>query len=441
MILLDDNFSSIVKGVEEGRLIFDNLKKSIAYTLTSNIPEITPFLMFIIIGIPQPLTTILILLIDLGTDLLPAISFAYEKAESDIMLRRPRDMKQDRLVNRRLIGFSYAQIGVIQAASGFFVYVVVLNDYGLSPSLLPGLQNQNFFGSKFSVDQRWWFSHRESINGPSFDGSYFGEAEEEFAALLPEGFSEEEAIEFFRFSRRLRVPAEDVSEIVSNYGLGSLGLGSEVLSRLEGTPLSTEFGDMIQRMGDRFGAPPCREFACVSGGSLVFNDYDACFSGSDATILYPGINTYSVNPNINSFEDNSLRDNENVGCFEAWTVLQQEETLQHAQGAFFVSIVISQIGGGLICKTRKLSLFQQGMRNWVLNLGILEELLLCAALAYIPFINRLLGTAAIKVLHWLPGIPFAISEVVYDELRKFFIRRGERKGTRFGGWVARMTYW
>ena len=52
-----------------GRLIFDNLKKSIAYTITSNIPEITPFLMFILIGIPLPLATITILCIDLGTDL------------------------------------------------------------------------------------------------------------------------------------------------------------------------------------------------------------------------------------------------------------------------------------------------------------------------------------------------------------------------------------
>jgi len=48
MLLLDDNFSSIVNGVEEGRLIFDNLKKSIAYTLSSNIPEITPFIFFIV---------------------------------------------------------------------------------------------------------------------------------------------------------------------------------------------------------------------------------------------------------------------------------------------------------------------------------------------------------------------------------------------------------
>merc|ERR1739844_627924 len=61
MLLLDDNFSSIVNGVEEGRLIFDNLKKSIAYTLSSNIPEISPFLFFMMFQIPQPLSTVLIL--------------------------------------------------------------------------------------------------------------------------------------------------------------------------------------------------------------------------------------------------------------------------------------------------------------------------------------------------------------------------------------------
>lgn len=69
MILLDDNFASIVTGVEEGRLIFDNLKKSIAYTLTSNIPEISPFLAFILCDIPLHLGTVTILCIDLGTDM------------------------------------------------------------------------------------------------------------------------------------------------------------------------------------------------------------------------------------------------------------------------------------------------------------------------------------------------------------------------------------
>ena len=114
MILLDDNFASIVTGVEEGRLIFDNLKKSIAYTLTSNIPEISPFLMFILLAIPLPLGTVTILCIDLGTDLVPAISLAYEKAETDIMKRKPRDPIRDKLVNERLISLAYGQIGMIQ---------------------------------------------------------------------------------------------------------------------------------------------------------------------------------------------------------------------------------------------------------------------------------------------------------------------------------------
>lgn len=77
MILLDDNFASIVTGVEEGRLIFDNLKKSIAYTLTSNIPEISPFLLFILFNVPLPLGTVTILCIDLGTDMVSGVIYYY----------------------------------------------------------------------------------------------------------------------------------------------------------------------------------------------------------------------------------------------------------------------------------------------------------------------------------------------------------------------------
>lgn len=66
MILLDDNFSSIVTGIEEGRLIFDNLKKSIAYVLTSNVPEIVPFIVLVGFNLPQSLTVMAIVLIDIG---------------------------------------------------------------------------------------------------------------------------------------------------------------------------------------------------------------------------------------------------------------------------------------------------------------------------------------------------------------------------------------
>ena len=100
---MDDNFASIVVGVEEGRLVFDNLKKTVAYTLTSNIPEIAPFLMFILLRMPLTLTTVLILCIDLGTDMVPAIALAYEEAEADIMTRPPRSAQKDHLITRKLV--------------------------------------------------------------------------------------------------------------------------------------------------------------------------------------------------------------------------------------------------------------------------------------------------------------------------------------------------
>ena len=130
MILMDDNFASIVKGIEEGRLIFANLKKSIAYTLTSNIPEITPFLCEIALKIPLALTTIMILCIDLGTDMLPAISFAYETSEQDIMKQPPRDRKKDKLVTWTLISWSYLQIGFIQAIAAFTAFFYVFERVG-----------------------------------------------------------------------------------------------------------------------------------------------------------------------------------------------------------------------------------------------------------------------------------------------------------------------
>jgi sodium/potassium-transporting ATPase subunit alpha len=112
MILINDDFSAIITGIEEGRKIFDNLKKSIAYTLTSNIPELVPFLTFIVIQIPLPLSTVLILCVDLGTDMFPAISFAYEDSELDIMTRPPR-YTSEHLVSSKLLSYAYVQMGII----------------------------------------------------------------------------------------------------------------------------------------------------------------------------------------------------------------------------------------------------------------------------------------------------------------------------------------
>jgi len=274
MILLDDNFASIVRGVEEGRLIFDNLKKSIAYTLSSNIPELCPFLLFILIGIPLPLSTLLILCVDVGTDLIPAISLAYEKPESDIMKRPPRNAQVDRLVNARLICFSYLQIGIMQAMAGIFTYFVVFGDQGFPPDEL-------VFSDEPFYEEDW---------------------------------------------------------------------------------------------------------------EVVFHDV-------------------------------------------MWEWGRREDALIATQTAVFVAIIVVQWADLLICKTRLLSLFQQGMWNYVLNFGLFSETALALVITYTPYLGPALGTRPLRPEWWFPATPFSVFIFVYDELRKLWIR------TYPGGWIQKVTYY
>jgi len=276
MILLDDNFASIVTGVEEGRLIFDNLKKSIAYTLTSNIPEISPFLLFILADIPLPLGTVTILCIDLGTDMVPAISMAYEEAESDIMKRMPRNPFTDKLVNERLISVAYGMIGMIQAAAGFYVYFVILGENGFWPSRLLGLR-------------RAWDS-------------------------------------------------KAINDLEDSYG-------------------------------------------------------------------------------------------------QEWTYKDRKILEYTCHTAFFVSIVVVQWADLIICKTRKLSVFQQGMHNWVMNFGLCFETVLAAFLCYCPGMDKGLKMYPLKINWWFPAIPFSLLIFVFDEIRKYLLRQNP------GGWIEKETYY
>ncbi|XP_015419023.1 PREDICTED: sodium/potassium-transporting ATPase subunit alpha-1 [Myotis davidii] len=276
MILLDDNFASIVTGVEEGRLIFDNLKKSIAYTLTSNIPEITPFLIFIIANIPLPLGTVTILCIDLGTDMVPAISLAYEQAESDIMKRQPRNPKTDKLVNERLISMAYGQIGMIQALGGFFTYFVILAENGFLPI--------NLLGIRVDWDDRW------------------------------------------------------INDVEDSYG-------------------------------------------------------------------------------------------------QQWTYEQRKIVEFTCHTAFFVSIVVVQWADLVICKTRRNSVFQQGMKNKILIFGLFEETALAAFLSYCPGMGVALRMYPLKPTWWFCAFPYSLLIFVYDEVRKLIIRRSP------GGWVEKESYY
>jgi sodium/potassium-transporting ATPase subunit alpha len=129
MVLMDDNFATIVSAIEEGRTIFSNIKKFIAYILSSNVPEILPFIAFVALGAPLALTVVLILSIDLGTDLLPALGLGREPSEHDVMKQPPR-RRNERLLTWPLLTMSYGIIGMLQAAAGFFAFFVVLHRGG-----------------------------------------------------------------------------------------------------------------------------------------------------------------------------------------------------------------------------------------------------------------------------------------------------------------------
>ena len=129
LILLDDNFASIVAAIEEGRAVFDNLRKFLAYILTSNIPEIVPYLAFVLFRIPLPLTIIQILAVDLGTDMLPALALGAEKPAPEVMRRPPR-ARSERLLSWGLIGRAYLFLGVLEAAAAMAVFFLFLDAAG-----------------------------------------------------------------------------------------------------------------------------------------------------------------------------------------------------------------------------------------------------------------------------------------------------------------------
>jgi sodium/potassium-transporting ATPase subunit alpha len=129
MILLDDNFASIVSAIEEGRAIFDNIRKFITYILTSNVPEIVPYLAFVLFRIPLPLTIIQILAVDLGTDMLPALGLGAESPAADVMQRPPRP-RSERLLSWRLVARAYLFLGLMETAAALAAFFHVLHGGG-----------------------------------------------------------------------------------------------------------------------------------------------------------------------------------------------------------------------------------------------------------------------------------------------------------------------
>jgi len=208
--------------------------------------------------------------------MVPAISLAYETAESDIMKRQPRNPFSDKLVNSRLISMAYGQIGMIQAAAGFFVYFVIMAENGFLPNKL------------FGIRESW--------------------------------------------------DSKAVNDLTDSYG-------------------------------------------------------------------------------------------------QEWTYRDRKTLEYTCHTAFFVSIVVVQWADLIICKTRRNSIVHQGMRNWALNFGLVFETALAAFLSYCPGMDKGLRMYPLKFVWWLPAIPFMLSIFIYDEIRRFYLRRNP------GGWLEQETYY
>ncbi|KAF1841808.1 calcium ATPase [Cucurbitaria berberidis CBS 394.84] len=131
MVLLD-SFAAIVEAVLYGRLVYDNLKKTIVYLLPAgSFSELWPVITNVAFGIPQILSSFLMIIICCLTDCAAAITLAYEKPEADLLLRPPRNPRKDRLVNTRLIFHAYFVVGLLQCLCSFSMAFWYLERQGI----------------------------------------------------------------------------------------------------------------------------------------------------------------------------------------------------------------------------------------------------------------------------------------------------------------------
>jgi len=497
MILLDDNFASIVNGVEEGRIIFDNLKKSIAYTLSSNIPEIAPFLLHQTIGIPLPLTTVMILLVDLGTDLAPAISLAHEGKEADIMQRPPRDPERDNLVTWRLISFSYLQIGILQAIAGFYAYFCVLFEWGLEPKHIVGMDKHFIFAPPkikklFEFGYFLWCftdSSMECVYTPktfSCDMIDWKEsAWEPFAAggdwsptnwndLSAGGITVDGVTDLSQcwknkgtcndnpqcltlnkamFSSMVcqwadgignsrcswtKAQLEAVETANNGIAAGSIPNFTGTLDAINYESKGTKDGvylDTSQRYDNRYCQP--EDYHIVKEMSGGDNDWSDGVEGDDLAAVNTIIHKrYTDGRKLCDSQGEKIT----VGGGHAASIYPYQmhdrvNALRNSNTAYFISIIIVQWGDLMICKTRSRSLFEQGMTNVFMNWSLMFETILGAFLCYVSVCNDAMQTLPIDFVWWTPAIPFSLAIYSYDELRKGIIRAYP------DGWLRYNTYW
>jgi Ca2+-transporting ATPase len=134
MVLIDDNFASIVAAIEEGRAVFDNIRKFITYIFTHLVPEAIPYIFYVIFKLPVPITVMQILAIDLGSEILPALGLGAEKPEPGIMSLPPRP-KQKGLISQMVLFRGYVYIGLLNATAVLVAFYLALYQGGWRPGI------------------------------------------------------------------------------------------------------------------------------------------------------------------------------------------------------------------------------------------------------------------------------------------------------------------
>jgi potassium/sodium efflux P-type ATPase len=137
IVLTDDNFATIVVAIlilrgyanEQGRSVYQNIRKFMTYILASNVAELVPFLAMVSLKIPPALIVMQILIVDLGTDILPALALGAERAEAGTM-QLPSRAKSKPLLDRSLLLRAYCFLGAIEATLGMLGFFLVWHSYG-----------------------------------------------------------------------------------------------------------------------------------------------------------------------------------------------------------------------------------------------------------------------------------------------------------------------
>lgn len=365
MVLLNDDFSSIILGIEAGRTIFDNLKKSISYTIASNIPELIPFLCLIVLQIPLPLSTVLMLCVDLGTDMVPAVSFSFEEPELDIMTRKPRT-KNEHMVTAKMMVFAYGQMGIMENYCGFICWMICMFDFGMNTF--------NLFGAVLKE----YYPHNVTDVYDPLD-PFFGNTNVKSIGQSDGSF---------------------ILELINTDDKGSLADSSKPNGAKLVDWLYTKHMDQDMRMG--------------------FIKADSAPNTSTQSMLWSPCRVYQIS------------------SISRRPVCYSTEANRYAQTAFFFGVVLGQFYNSLGCKTRKISLKDQGLKNVLMLFGWVSEFSLCLLLGYIQPINNIFGTRDLILPHaFLPAVPCGMMMVFWDECRKFLIRNWPTDDIKYPNWFER----